>query len=75
MNASFKTFFFLKKSGRHTSGPMPVYVRINVDGKRVEVSLQRSWEKSKWDQKKGRAIGSKAEAGGLNAYLSYSPAV
>ena len=69
MKASFKTFFFLKKGNRYKGGPMPIYVRINVDGKRVEVSLQRSWEKSKWDQKKGRAMGTKAEAGGLNAYL------
>lgn len=69
MNQSFKTLFFLKKGKGYQKGPMPIYVRITIDGKRAECSIQRSCDPVRWNQKIGRATGSKAESVQLNAYL------
>ena len=69
MNQSFKTLFFLKKGKGYTDGPLPIYVRITIDGKRAECSLQRSCEPSRWNKNTGRVAGSKNEAVQLNSYL------
>jgi len=68
MNQNFKTLFFLKKGKGYKTGPMPVYVRVTIDGKRAESSIQRSCEPARWNQKKGRAIGSNIESLQLNEF-------
>lgn len=70
MCKSFKVLFFLKKGKRCNEKSLLVYVRVTVDGKRVEWSVQRSWEPgAKWNKNIGRATGTKEEAKNLNAYL------
>lgn len=69
MNTSFKTNFFLKKSGSYKSGPLSIYVRITVDGERCELTVQRKMDPSRWNQTTGRAKGSKSETIQLNTYL------
>ena len=69
MSQSFKVFF-LKKGKRCHGKFLPIYVRVTVDGKRAEWSVQRSCEPgSKWNQTAGRAIGIKEDVKILNAYL------
>jgi hypothetical protein len=70
MNQGFKLLFLLKKGHVSKKGTLPVYVRITIDGKRIEWSIQKSCEPSKWDQDKGRAIGTKTEVIQLNNYLN-----
>jgi site-specific recombinase XerD len=69
MNKSFKTLFFLKKGNRFKGGAIPIYLRITVEGKQAELSIQRSCERYKWNQSIGRAIGKKPEIVQLNNYL------
>src|SRR4051794_13681720 len=69
MNLSFKTLFFLKKGKGYKAGPLPVYLRVTINGKRAECSIQRSCEPTRWNQKKERAIGSNKESVQLNSYL------
>lgn len=69
MNKSFKTLFFLKKGSRFKGGAMPIYVRVTVEGKRAELSIQRTCESNKWNQSVGRAIGKRPEIVQLNNYL------
>jgi site-specific recombinase XerD len=70
MSQNFKVLFFLKK-GRNTKvNSLPVYVRVTVEGKRVEWSVQRKCEPGfKWNQALGRATATREEAKNLNAYL------
>jgi site-specific recombinase XerD len=65
----FSVLFYLKKSKHYKNGPVPIYLRINVDSKRVEVSIQRSCEPSRWNAHSGRANGTKEEVRVLNAFL------
>src|SRR5688572_10857396 len=70
MSQSFKVLFFLKKGKRCKVKSLPIYVRVTVDGKRAEWSVQRSCEPGlKWNQTTGRASGTKEEVKILNAYL------
>ena len=46
-----------------------VFLRITVDGLAKDLSLKRSWEKSRWLPKAGRAAGTKEDARTLNVYL------
>ncbi len=47
----------------------PIYVRITVDARRVEISLKRWINPNDWDSIKGKAKGSKEDAKSLNHYL------
>jgi integrase len=47
----------------------PIYVRITVDARRVEISLKRWINPNDWDSVKGKAKGIKDETKSLNHYL------
>lgn len=69
MSQNFKILFFLKKGRRRDKNLLPIYVRVTINGKRSEWSIQRSIEPAKWNQQSGRASGSKEEVKILNQYL------
>ncbi len=69
MSQSFKVLFFLKQGNRCNVKSLPIYVRVTVNGKRSEWSIQRNCDRSKWNQGIGRATGTKEEVKILNAYL------
>jgi integrase len=56
------------KRRTNAKGECPIYLRVTVDGKRRELSLSRTIEPSRWDQKKQRGKG-KSEAMTLNKML------
>lgn len=71
MKTNFSLLFYLKKQKNYEAGPTPIYIRITVDGKRVEVTSGRSCEPSQWNSGAGRVKGSKEAAKSLNAYLDH----
>jgi len=69
MRTTLTLLFSLRKPKNYESGEMPVYLRITVDGKRTELAMGRKCDPDKWDNKAGRAVGTKADARTLNAHL------
>ena len=65
---TFSISFFIKKH-RVSAGKVPVYLRITVNRKRLDLSIKRKIELSIWDEGKGQAKGSRSEAKALNLYL------
>ncbi|MEO9502839.1 site-specific integrase [Nonlabens ulvanivorans] len=65
---TFATLFWVS-STRIKNGQVSVYVRITVNGKRVNISLKRKVTLSEWNSLKGRARGTKQESRLLNRYL------
>lgn len=47
----------------------PIYARITVNGQRIDQSIQRSVEVSRWGSAAGRVKGNSADAHQLNMYL------
>jgi integrase len=68
-NNTFGVAFYLKKQKTTQAGKSPIYARITVNGKRIEISVKRSIEDSNWNATKGMAKGSREEITKLNKYL------
>lgn len=47
-----------------------IYLRITVDGIPKETSTKRKWYPNRWDQKEGKAIGTKEDARTINLFLN-----
>lgn len=60
--------FFLKK-GRDGGDLRMVYLRIIVDGIARETSISQKWDINRWNQRAGRASGTKEDARTLNFLL------
>ena len=69
MKSNFHLLFYLRKQKNFKGGPMAIYMRITVNGKRVDMSAGRECEPVKWNSHAGRAIGTKEEIKSLNNYL------
>lgn len=69
MNAKISILFYAKRAKASTSGLVPIYLRITVDGTRIEISSKRFIMPEKWSQEQCRMKGNSEEARSLNAYL------
>ncbi|MEQ9442881.1 MAG: Arm DNA-binding domain-containing protein [Cyclobacteriaceae bacterium] len=67
-NKTFGIAFFVKKH-RLTQGKVPIYVRIIVNRKRVDLSIKRKVAVDHWDEWKGAAKGNREDIQALNHYL------
>jgi site-specific recombinase XerD len=69
MNKTFSTLFHLKKPKNYKEGPIPIYIRVTVDGDRFEMNSTRECDPEKWNSASGRMQGHKEDAKLLNNYL------
>ena len=69
MGTNYSLLFYLKKPKNYVKGPVPVYMRITVDGIPKEISTGRSCDPSRWKAKANRANGTKEETKALNSHL------
>jgi site-specific recombinase XerD len=60
---------FISRTNKAKNGLLPIYARISVDGRRVEVSLKRFIHPDNWSDAKGSAKGKSEEIRNLNTYL------
>ena len=61
--------FYLRRDKLNTSKEVPIYLRITVNGRRSEMSVQRVIDPAKWNKEGGFARGSRSEVKLLNEYL------
>lgn len=66
---TFHHIFFLKKPKTYQDGPVPIYLRITVNGKRAEISVNRTVEPAKWITGAGKVKGNSEDIKKFNAYL------
>lgn len=69
LSRNLTMFFYLKKRSNYKSGKLPIYIRITVEGERMEISTKRECEPEKWNSQTGRKNGTKDDTRTLNAYL------
>lgn len=53
----------------YVQGPVRIFLRITVDGRRCETSTAQFAEPTNWDQKAGRVKGKSEQAKSINSYL------
>lgn len=69
MNAKISILFYAKRAKTSVAGLVPIYLRITIDGVRLEISSKRFVVPEKWSKEQNRMKGSSEEARSLNAYL------
>ena len=72
MNAqktNFSLVFYISRTKTKKNGEAPVLMKININGERVVMQLQRSILPAEWDSNRGRASGRSHEAREFNEYL------
>lgn len=60
---------FITRANKAKDGLLPLYARVTVDSRRVEISLKRFIHPADWNSKKGMARGSREEIKTINHYL------
>ncbi|WP_372758109.1 site-specific integrase [Mariniflexile sp.] len=69
MQNTFSIIFYPKQSDVDKEGKSPIYMRITVNGKRCELSVQRKIEISNWNLKAGKVKGTSLEVKNLNRLM------
>lgn len=67
-NQKFSILFWISKN-RVRNCQAPIYARITIDGKRAEISIQRTADVGRWDPNSGHVSGRDEEAKTLNSYI------
>lgn len=70
MQSNLSFLFYLKKPKGYISGPVPIYLRLTVNGKRAEMSTGKECPPERWNTAAGLAKGTTEDIKSLNAHLS-----
>jgi site-specific recombinase XerD len=70
MKTKITLHFYAKSTKANTSGQLPIYIRLTVDGKRMEFSSKKFIDATKWSAELSKMKGTSEEARSLNEYLN-----
>ncbi len=69
MKTKITLHFYAKSTKSNSAGQFPIYVRLTVNGKRLEFSTKKFIDPSKWSSEMTKMKGQSEEARSLNEYL------
>ncbi|HEX9599979.1 MAG TPA: site-specific integrase, partial [Mariniflexile sp.] len=69
MKTKVSILFYAKRAKANANGLVPIYTRITIDGKRIELSTNRFVEISKWSTEASKMKGTSEEARSINNHL------
>lgn len=69
MKHKMSILFYAKSAKSSKDGLTPIYLRVTIDGQRIELSTSKFVEKSKWNPDAGKVKGLTEEARSINSYL------
>lgn len=69
MNAKLSILFYAKRAKTTTDGLVPIYIRVTVDGERIELSTKRYTHPDKWSIEGSCMKGYSGEAKSINSFL------
>jgi site-specific recombinase XerD len=69
MKTKITLHFYAKSTKSNSAGQFPIYVRLTVNGKRLEFSTKKFVQPSKWSTEMTKMTGQSEEARSLNEYL------
>ena len=72
MKAKTTLHFYAKSTKANATGLFPIYVRLTVDGKRLEYSTKKFVDPSKWSNELSRMKGNSEEARSINNLLDFT---
>lgn len=72
MKEKITLHFYAKSTKSNRKGQTPIYVRLTIDGKRLEYSTKKIVDSSKWSSETGRMKGNSEEARSINRLLDFT---
>ncbi len=69
MKTKITLHFYAKSTKANAAGHLPIYVRLTVDGNRLEFTTKKFIEPSKWSAEMSKMKGTSEEARSINVYL------
>lgn len=69
MNTKLSVLFFVKRTKTNVDGLLPIFIRVTVNGARIEFSTKRFTASEKWSVEGNRMKGTSAESKATNSYL------
>ena len=69
MNATISILFYLKRAKANAQGLAPIFQRITINGKRLDNSIGKFVDPSKWHPEMSKMRGNSEEARLINAHL------
>ncbi|CAM3284866.1 Arm DNA-binding domain-containing protein [Flavobacterium longum] len=69
MKHKLSMLFYTKSSKATKKGTVPIYLRITINGVRIEISTSKYIELAKWNKVAGKMKGTTEEARTINSYL------
>lgn len=69
MKTKITLHFYARSTKANSTGLLPIYGRLTVNGKRLEFSTKKFVEKSKWSSDLSKMKGYSEEARSINSYL------
>jgi site-specific recombinase XerD len=69
MKTKITLHFYAKSTKANTAGLLPIYVRLTVDGNRMEFSTKKFIDSAKWSPEMSKMKGNTENARSLNEYL------
>ncbi|RTZ03107.1 site-specific integrase [Flavobacterium sp. GSP6] len=69
MKTKITLHFYAKSTKANAAGQLPIYVRLTVDGKRMEFSTKKFIDSAKWLPEMSKMKGNTENARSLNEYL------
>jgi site-specific recombinase XerD len=69
MKTKITLHFYAKSTKANAAGLLPIYVRLTVEGKRIEFSTKKFVETAKWSSELSKMKGITEEARSINSYL------
>lgn len=69
MKAKVNLHFYAKSTKANTNGQFPIYVRLTVNGNRLEFSTKKFIDSSRWLSESSKMKGTTEEARSINSYL------
>ena len=69
MNATINVLFYIKRAKINSNGLVPIFIRITVEGKRIDKSTGKYVLPEKWSTENSRLKGNSEEARTINSRL------
>lgn len=69
MNTKLSILFYAKRAKATSKGLIPIYLRVTVDGERIELSTKRYVQPEKWSVEGSCMKGTSTEAKSINSYF------
>ena len=69
MNTKLSILFFVKRTKTNVDGLLPIFIRVTVNGERIELSTKRFTTSERWSVEGNRMNGTSGESKATNSYL------